>query len=623
MGRPTDGPIFSSGLPEIIGSVQFGPRSANSHEPGITVSGRLAYEAIQWRSSLRLLRLFACALALGLLDTSGTKAQRQPSGSSVGSKNHAHFEDVADRLGIHFSQTASPTSKKYLLETMGSGVALFDYDNDGRLDIFFANGARIDDPMPPDAIPRKDGKQYWNRLYHQKPDGTFEDVTEKAGLAGVGYCTGVAVGDFDNDGYEDLFVAGYGRSTLYHNNGNGTFSDVTDSAGVAGSGWATSAAWLDYDNDGRLDLVVARYMEWKFDDIYCGERREGYRSYCHPDIFKPVSVLLYHNDGGGKFTEVAHKAGVDKPMKGLGVAVADYDKDGWPDFVIANDSIPEALFHNKGDGTFEEVALTSGVALDGGGATFAGMGVDFEDYNNDGWPDVIITDLANQRYSLYINGGDGTFDYATNSSGLGAISLLHSGWGVRFLDYDNDGWKDLFIAQAHVMDNIEAREPHLRYREPPLLLRNQEGKHFVDVSAEAGPVFQQRWAGRGLAIGDIDNDGKVDVVVTSNNGPAWVLRNETETQNHWLMLKLIGVKSNRDAIGAQVEITTELGKQYGSVTTGSSYQSSSDSRLHFGLGTSAKVSSIRIHWPSGTIQTLPETKADQLLTITEVTPATK
>ena len=551
----------------------------------------------------------------------GISAQSRNSSGSDISKVSGRFVDVTEKLGIRFVQKASPTSRKYLLETMGSGVAVFDYDNDGRLDIFFANGARIDDPMQPDAVPQKDGPQYWNRLYHQKADGSFEDVTEKAGLAGIGYCTGVAVGDFDNDGYEDLFVAGYGRSTLYHNNGNGTFTDVTDKAGVAGSGWATSAAWFDYDHDGRLDLVVARYMEWKFDDIYCGERREGYRSYCHPDIFKPVSVLLYHNEGNGKFTEVSHKARVDKPMKGLGVAVADYDKDGWPDFFIANDSIPEALFHNKRDGTFEEGALVSGIALDGGGATFAGMGVDFEDYNNDGWPDVIVTDLANQRYSLYTNGGDGTFDYATNSSGLGAITLLHSGWGVRFLDYDNDGWKDLFIAQAHVMDNIEVNEPHLHYLEPPMLLHNERGRRFTDVSFNSGEVFHKRWAGRGLASGDIDNDGKVDVVVTSNNGPAWVLKNETPTDNHWLTLKLVGVKSNRDAIGAQVEIATESGKQYASVTTASSYQSSSDPRLHFGLGNAVSVKSIRIRWPSGMVQALPETKGDQILTIKEEVPS--
>jgi hypothetical protein len=527
------------------------------------------------------------------------------------------FVDVTNKLGVHFKQTASPTSRKYLPETMGSGVALFDYDNDGRLDIFFANGARIDDPTPKGAIPQKDNPKYWNRLYHQRADGTFEDVTEKAGLAGTGFSTGVAVGDYDNDGFDDLFVAGYGHSNLYHNNGDGTFTDVTSSAGVAGSGWATSAAWVDYDNDGRLDLVVARYMDWDFDDIYCGHREEGFRSYCHPDLFKPVSVLLYHNDGNGKFSEVALKAGMAKPGKGLGLAIADYDHDGWMDILLANDSMPEFLFHNKGNGTFEEVGVVSGVGLDGSGGTFAGMGVDFEDYNNDGWPDVIITDLANQKYALYKNAGDGTFDYSTLTTGLGAITLLHSAWGVRFMDYDNDGWKDIFLVQSHVMDTIQTNEPHLRYREPPLLLWNDKGNKFIDVSAQSGEVFQQKWASRGMAIGDIDNDGKTDVIVTENNGPAWILHNETATHNHWITLKLVGVKSNRDGIGAQIKLTTAAGNQYITVTTASSYQSSSDKRAHFGLGSATEVSEIEIHWPSGIRQVLKNLKADQILTVTE------
>jgi len=527
------------------------------------------------------------------------------------------FVDATGKLRIHFDHQSPSTSKKYLLETMGSGVALLDYDNDGRLDIFFANGGRITDPMTKGAIPPKDGPKYWNRLYHQEPDGTFVDATERAGLGGTGYCTGVAVGDYDNDGYDDLFVAGYGRNTLYHNNGNGTFTDITDRAGVAGSGWATSAAWFDFDNDGRLDLVVARYMKWDFDDIHCGERKEGFRAYCHPDIFKPISMLLYHNDGNGKFGEVAHQAGVDKPGKELGVAIADYDHDGWPDILVANDSMPEFLFHNLGNGTFEEVAMASGIALDGSGATFAGMGVDFEDYNNDGWPDAVVTDLANQRYGLYTNTGDGAFDYSTNASGLGAMTLLHSGWGAKFLDYDNDGWKDLFIVQSHVMDTIEINEPHLHYRESPLLARNFQGKTFVDVSAESGEVFQRKWVGRGLAVGDIDNDGRVDLVVTSNNGPAWVLMNQTPTQNHWMEIKLAGVKSNRDGIGAQVDVVTDAGRQSATVTTAGSYESSSDRRVHFGLGGETSVKSIRIRWPSGIVQTLENTKADQFLTVTE------
>jgi enediyne biosynthesis protein E4 len=527
------------------------------------------------------------------------------------------FVDVTEKSGIHFQQHASKTSRKYLLETMGSGVAVFDYDNDGRLDIFLANGARIDDPTPKGAIPQKDGPDYWNRLYHQKPDGTFEDVTVKAGLQGIGYSTGVAVGDYDNDGFDDLFVAGYGHSTLYHNNGDGTFTDVTASAGVGGSGWATSAAWVDYDNDGRLDLIVARYMIWDFDDIFCGHREEGFRSYCHPDLFKPASVLLYHNDGNGKFSEVSAKAGIDKPGKGLGLAIADYDHDGWMDIFLANDSIPEYLFHNKGNGTFEEIGLPSGVGLDGGGATFAGMGVDFEDYNNDGWPDVIITDLANQKYALYANSGDGNFDYTTLTTGLGAISLLHSGWGVRFLDYDNDGWKDLFVAQSHVMDTIEVNEPHLRYREAPLLLWNDQGKRFVDVSDQSGEVFHEQWAARSMATGDLDNDGRVDLVVNSLDGPVYVLHNETQKANHWITLNLVGVKSNRDGIGAQIKISTSAGDQYATVTTTSSYQSSSDKRVHFGLGPALTIARVEIRWPSGTRQTLSDVKADQILTVTE------
>ena len=557
--------------------------------------------------------LLLCSAGILLLGRTLLSAQGTPVATAV----PGSFVDATAKLGIHVRQQASKTNRKYLLETMGSGVAVFDYDNDGRLDIFIANGARLDDPTHRGTIPKKDDPKYWNRLYHQKPDGTFEDVTEKAGLAGFGYSTGVAVGDYDNDGYEDLFVAGYGRATLYHNNGDGTFTDVTDKAGVAGSGWMTSAGWVDYDNDGRLDLVVARYMQWDFDDIYCGHREEGFRSYCHPDLFKPESVLLFHNDGNGKFTEVSHQAGIDKPGKGLGIAIGDYDHDGWMDIMLANDSIPEYLFHNRGNGTFEEVGLASGAGLDGNGTSFAGMGVDFADYDNDGWPDLIVTDLANQRYALYDNLKDGSFDYRTSATGLAAITLLHSGWGVRFFDYDNDGWKDLFIVQSHVMDTIQVNEPTLRYREAPLLLHNERGRKFTDVSALSGDVFKQQWAARGMAIGDINNDGKVDAVVTTLDGPAYILLNQTATPNHWITLNLMGTKSNRDAIGAEIKISSIGGDQYAGVTTTGSYQSSSDKRVHFGLGKDTVIREVDIRWPSGIHQNLKDVKADQILSVTE------
>jgi enediyne biosynthesis protein E4 len=537
-------------------------------------------------------------------------------GCSAAGAQNGKFVDVTTASGVHFQGQAYPTAKKYLIETMGSGVALLDYDNDGRLDIFFANGAPLTDPTAPGTIPRKAAPRDWNRLYHQKEDGTFEDVTEKAGLAGKGYDMGVAVGDYDNDGYEDLYVTGYGANHLYHNNGNGKFEDVTEASGTGGGGWSTSAAWVDLDNDGRLDLVVLRYLKWDFADVYCGERREGYRAYCHPDLFPPIVPLVYHNDGNGHFTEVAAKIGLDKPGKGLGIAIADYDRDGRTDIFVANDSMQEFLYHNKANGTFEEVGLPAGVAVDGDGRTYAGMGVDFSDYNNDGLPDLIITDLANQKYALYQNSGDGTFVYASYLTGAAGATALHSGWGVDFLDYDNDGWKDLIVAQGHDIDNIQLSYPQLRYKEPMLLMHN-DGKHLVDVSAASGEVFQQAWVGRGLAVGDIWNDGRVDLVVTTNNGPAYLVRNETPTSNHWLGIKLVGHKSNRDGIGAEIKLTTSKGKQFVTVSTAGSYLSSNDKRAHFGLGTDATVQSIEIRWPGGAVQTLRNISGDRVLTVDE------
>jgi hypothetical protein len=541
-------------------------------------------------------------------------AQQKATATAAASEPPGKFVEVTDQVGVHFLHEAPHTSRKYLIETMGSGVGLFDCDNDGRLDILLINGAPYPDPTPPGTIPEKTGPEYWNRLYRQKKDGTFEDITEKSGLKGVGYGMGVAVGDYDNDGFEDVYVTGYGSNHLYHNNGNCTFTDVTATAGVGGGGWSTSAAWVDLDRDGLLDLVVDRYVTWDWDDKFCGQPEN--RGYCHPDVFKPITMLVYHNDGNGHFTEVAHKLGLDRPAKALGIAIADFDRDGRPDIYVANDSMPEYLFHQKKDGTFEELGLESGVAVDGDGRTFAGMGVDFADYDNDGFPDVVVTDLANQKYALYRNNHDSTFDYASYSTALAKMSLLHSGWSLRFLDYDNDGKKDLLIAQGHDLDTVEKSYPQLHYREPMMLLRNT-GKDFVDVSSGSGDIFHEAWVGRGMAIGDIDNDGRIDAVVTTNGGPAHVLLNKTATSNHWLTLKLVGHTSNRDGIGAVVKVTAGGQSQWVTVTTSSGYLSASDPRAHFGLGSSSHADSVEIEWPSGRSQVLKNVVGDQILAVDE------
>ena len=464
-------------------------------------------------------------------------------------------------------------------------------------------------------------------MFHQKPDGTFEDVTEKSGLKGVGLGMGVAIADYDNDGFEDVFVTAYGGNRLYRGTGNCTFRDVTEEAGLAqpqaaGNTWYTSAAWVDLDNDGLLDLVVERYIQWDWEDIWCGEHREGYRGYCHPDHFPPIPMLVYHNDGKGHFTEVSHKLGLDKPAKALGIAIADYDRDGRIDLFVANDSSPEFLFHQKPDGTFEEVGIPSGAAVDAGGDPFAGMGVDFADYDNDGWPDLAVTDLSGQRYAIYRNRHDGTFDDVSDSTGIGAMTQPYSGWGMRFLDYDNDGWKDLLIAQGHDTDNIEKIHSNIHYRQPMLLARNT-GNGFVDVSSISGEVFKEGWVGRGMATGDLDNDGRVDAVVSTNGGLAHILRNETATGNHWLSLHLTGHKSNRDGIGAVVKLTTACGSQWATVTTSSSYLSASDPRVHFGLGKVDADAAIEIRWPSGIVQTLNHEESTRKCTWRSRAPRTR
>lgn len=529
------------------------------------------------------------------------------------------FTDVTTQAGIRFKHASSATARKYLLETMGGGVAILDYDNDGRMDLFFTNGALLKDPMLKETRPDKRDPKYWNRLYHQKADGSFEDVTERAGLKGDGYSMGVAAADYDNDGYADVYLTGYGENYLYRNNADGTFSDVTKKLGVLSGGWSTSAGWLDYDNDGRLDLFVARYLDWDFEkgSLHCGDARPGSRAYCHPDNFKGVPNILYHQKRDGTFEDVSAKAGVADPDgKGLGVALADFDNDGRIDVFVANDSVRQSLYHNKGDATFEDVTLMSGAAYDEDGKTFAGMGVDAADYDNDGYADIFITTLSYQTYPLYRNNGDLSFTYTTKSSGVGQISLLNSGWGTRFIDADNDGLRDLFVAQSHVLDTIEESTGYLKYKQTPLLMRNT-GKGFVNVSPSGGPAFSVSLAARGAAVGDLNNDGQLDLVISVlDSAPVVLLCNGTK--NHWVGVSLVGAKSNRTGIGARVIITDAAGrKQIFDANTAGSYLSSNDPRVSFGLGTATGIRSIEVRWPSGRVQTVADPRMDRYIVIDE------
>jgi hypothetical protein len=530
------------------------------------------------------------------------------------------FAEVAERVGLRFVHANSPTAEKYLVETMGGGVALLDYDGDGRLDVFFTNGARLEDPMPPGRRPDKSDPRYWNRLFRQQPDGTFADVTERAGVSGAAqnrYGMGAAAADYDNDGRTDLYVTGDGGNTLYRNAGDGTFADVTAKAGVGSSGWSASAGFVDYDSDGLLDLFVTRYVSWSFErNGRCGEDRPGYRAYCHPDNYPGLANALFHNNGDGTFRDVSAEAGIADPNgKGLGVAFADYDADGFIDVYVANDSVQSFLYRNLGGRRFEEVGLLAGVGFTEDGKTFAGMGTDFADYDNDGRPDLVVTDLSNERYRIFRHNGDGSFRDATNLSGVGGITLPYSGWSTRFVDYDNDGWKDLFVAQGHVMDTIEQTAPNLRYRQPPLLLRNEAGR-FTRVSP--GEIFAADWAGRGAAFGDLDDDGDVDIVVNNVGERALLLRNEGGGGRNWLRIVLVGRRSNRDGIGARVTVERASGPaQHVTVSPAVGYLSSSDKRVLVGLGDDRAARRVEIRWPSGTVQMFENVAAGDTLTATE------
>jgi len=528
------------------------------------------------------------------------------------------FEEIAARSGLKFTTASSPTENKNQIETMVAGVALLDYDGDGYLDIYLVNGA---------AIPslKKESPAYWNRLFRNNHDGTFTDVTKSAGVAGAGYGMGVAVGDYDNDGWPDLFVANVTTNQLFHNNGNGTFLDVTEKAGLQGATldgkkmWSVGAGWFDYDNDGWLDLFVVNYCKWEVNrDPNC-TIGGGTRGYCHPKYYAPTHNSLYRNNGDGTFTDVSDKTGISAQFgKGMSVSFADYDGDGYMDAFIANDTTRNFLFHNLGGKRFEEIGEMAGVAYGANGTALSGMGSDFRDLNNDGQPDIWHTAVEFETFPLYRNRGGGDFTDATVSSGLGQMTSQMSGWGNGIADFDNDGWKDLFVARSNVLDNINKLVSDRQYPERNSVFRNLGNGRFEDISIGAGPDFQKPAPHRGVAFGDLDNDGRIDAVVTVLNGPVKLFHNISPAKNHWILLKLIGKKSNRMGIGAQIRITTEDGHmQWSEVSTAVGYASSSDSRVHFGLGSSQHVKEIEIRWPSDIRQVVHDVAVDRILTIQE------
>jgi enediyne biosynthesis protein E4 len=515
---------------------------------------------------------------------------------------------VKSLKGVDFVLRNSPTPRKYLIETMPGGVALLDYNNDGLLDIFLVNGGQLREVAGKPFSFNRHNPAFWNRLYRQNKDGSFTDVTEQAGLADAGetnYGMGVAVGDYDNDGFSDIYVTNFGKNILYHNNGDGTFTDVTAKAGVAAGGWSVSAGFFDYDNDGMLDLFVTRYLDWSVEkSMTCGAEKP---TYCPPGDFAPIANILYRNRGDGTFEDVSVASHIAANKgHGLGVAFADYDGDGYTDIFVANDAIEQFLFHNNGNGTFTECGFDSGAALSENGKALSGMGVVFQDYDNDGRPDLLITQLPHEPYGVFHNDGKGLFRAQELEAGFGVLSGSCSGWGVGLEDFDNDGWKDAFIVQGHVFDNVEFYDSSLRYREPPLLALNRKGRF---EKADAGSNIAV--AGRGAAFGDLNNDGWIDVIATSlGEAPQFYLNRGGDL--HWLTITLRGKRSNRDGFGARVQVNG----QTRFATAAGSYLCSNDKRLHFGLG-SAETADIEIKWPSGILQALRGVKANQFIVIEE------
>lgn len=527
------------------------------------------------------------------------------------------FRNVMSSSGIDFILNNSPTSEKYLVETMTGGVGILDYDNDGWPDIYFANGAEL-------PAMKKTSEKYWNRLYRNNRDGTFRDVTRVLGVAGEGYSMGIAVADYDNDGYQDIFVAGVNHNILLRNNGGGGFEDATNKSGLNfvdprnGKMWAVSAAWFDYDNDGDLDLFVVNYCKWHPGiDPYCGAAKEGWRAYCFPDKYTGLPNQLFRNNGNGTFIDISEKSGIAKHIgKGMGVAVADYDKDGFTDVFVANDTLPNFLFKNMGNGTFNEVALVSGVAVNDEGNPVSSMGVDFRDYDNDGLPDLIVTALEGETYPLFRNIGKGVFSDNTWLSNLGRDTIKLSGWSNGLFDFNNDGFKDLFTANSHVNDIIGLYNAQT-YKQSNSVFANLGNGTFRNVSSEAGTDFQLKKAHRGAAFADLNNDGLIDVITTSLNEPAEIFINTSKNNNHWITIHLKGARSNKDGIGSKIKITTASGIQYNHVTTSVGYASSSDHRVYFGLGKDRIIQILEITWPSGKIQILKNVGVDRVINIRE------
>ena len=515
------------------------------------------------------------------------------------------FREVANHAGLDFVLQNNPTPRKHMIETMPGGVAAFDYNGDGLTDIFFTNGASI-------PSLEKDSPKFFNRLYRNDGGMKFTDVTSETGVAGAGYSMGAAAADYNNDGYADLFVAGVYRNILYRNLGNGKFEDVTEQGTIKSDKWSVAAGWFDYDNDGWLDLFVVNYAHWTPDfDRFCGERDRNLRVYCHPKYFEGVPNTLYRNRRDGTFEDVTAKAGIGAHIgRGMSVAFADYDNDGLMDVFVTNDNMPNFLFHNRGDGTFEEVGLQTGVALTNNGLPVASMGADFRDYDNDGSPDLNITALAGETFPLFKNLGNGLFQDATHQSRLAVLTATRSGWSNGFFDFSNNGWKDLFTANSDVNDLIDLFQS-THYKQTNSLFANLGNGTFQDVSAEAG--FTLPRAHRGSAFADFDNDGKMDIVVSALGEPAELWQNISPDINHWLILKLSGTRSNRDGIGAKVR----LGNQSNHVTTAVGYASSSSRCVHFGTGKVEKIDRIEIRWPSGTVQVLRNVATNQVLEVHE------